>query len=102
MKALLISGSRNPEGQTAQAAEAILRGVAAAGGEVERIWLPTLNIERCRQCDARGWGLCRQEGRCVIEDDFAGLVTKMQGADAVYGEIFGEGNRTAAQDRPPR
>ena len=28
-------------------------------------------------------GLCRSDGRCVIEDDFAALVKKIGGADAV-------------------
>ena len=42
-----------------------------------------MTIERCRQCDDDGWGLCRREGRCIIEDDFAGLVDKIARADAV-------------------
>ena len=79
----MISGSRNPEGQTAQAAKAILDGVVIAGGEVASVYLPTLDIQRCRQCNANGWGQCRQEGNCVIEDDFAGLVDQMADADAL-------------------
>ncbi len=83
MKTVVISGSRNPRGQTARAAEALLAGVRQAGGEGEIVFLPQMAVERCRQCDANGWGLCRTEGRCVIEDDFAGLVAKLQAADAV-------------------
>lgn len=83
MRVLMISGSRNPKGQTARAADAMLEGVRSAGGEVERVFLPTLNVERCRQCDQDGWGACRKEGRCVIEDDLAGLVEKLREADAV-------------------
>jgi multimeric flavodoxin WrbA len=45
--------------------------------------LPEANIQRCRQCDADGWGLCRREGRCIIEDDFEALVDRMRKADAV-------------------
>ena len=45
--------------------------------QVQPVFLPTLRLERCRQCDASGWGLCRQEGRCVIDDDFAGIVEKV-------------------------
>jgi len=82
MKALIVSGSRNPEGQTGRAAEALLAGLRAAGASGEMVFLPTLKIERCRQCDAAGWGLCRQEGHCVIEDDFAGLVERLRAADA--------------------
>jgi multimeric flavodoxin WrbA len=83
MKALMLSGSRNPEGQTAQAVDAVLKGVAAAGGETERIFLPPLQIERCRQCDDNGWGPCRTAGRCVIQDDFLDLVAKIGEADVV-------------------
>jgi len=83
MKTILICGSRNPKGQTAQAADAVLRGLAKAGGSAERVFLPALEVERCRQCDDNGWGLCRKEGRCVIDDDLSGLVEKMRQADAV-------------------
>ena len=94
MHCLMILGSRNPAGQTAQAADALLRGVASAGGTEERVTLPELDIQRCRQCDERGWGICRTEGRCVIEDDLAGVVDRIRAADLVvfanpvyYGEL---------------
>ncbi len=83
MKVLIISGSRNPEGQTARAANAFLEGVREAGGECDLIFLPPMNIERCRQCDDDGWGICRTEGRCVIEDDLEPLSDEIRGADAV-------------------
>ncbi|MGE5549293.1 MAG: flavodoxin family protein [Bacteroidota bacterium] len=82
MKAVFILGSRNPQGQTARAAEAMLGGVREAGGQAEAVFLPAMTIERCRQCDDDGWGICRTEGRCVIEDDFAPLVEKIIAADA--------------------
>jgi multimeric flavodoxin WrbA len=81
MQAIMISGSRNPEGRTAQCANAIAKGLAKAGGKSELVLLPTLKLERCRQCEADGWGICRREGRCIIEDDFASLVEKLQAAD---------------------
>lgn len=83
MNVVLVCGSRNPNGQTARAAEAVLKGVAKAGASTEKLFLPVLRVERCRQCDDNGWGLCRKEGRCVIEDDLAGLVDKIRRADAV-------------------
>ena len=82
MKAFVISGSRNPQGRTARAAEALLEGLRGQGAEAEIVFLPQMDVQRCRQCDEAGWGLCRQEGRCVIEDDFAGLVKKIRAADA--------------------
>lgn len=81
MKAMIISGSRNPEGQTAQAAESLLAGLRSRGGDGEIVFLPERHLERCRQCDEAGWGLCRREGRCVIEDDFAALVDKLRAAE---------------------
>ena len=83
MNLLIISGSRNPDGQTAQAAKALLRGAVDNGGQGEIVYLPQMNIDSCRQCEDSGWGLCIKEGRCVIEDDLAGLVEKIRGANAV-------------------
>jgi multimeric flavodoxin WrbA len=80
---LMISGSRNPEGSTARMADALLRGASAEGVDAERVFLPSEAIERCRQCDSAGWGKCRSDGYCVIDDDFAGIVEKMREADAI-------------------
>ena len=83
MKTLIILGSRNPEGQTATAAKAMRAGLESVGADVSMVFLPPLEIERCRQCDNDGWGLCRQEGRCVIEDDLAEVVDQIRESDAV-------------------
>lgn len=83
MKAIVISGSRNPNGQTAQAAQAVLKGLTKAEVSVDQVFLPTLKVERCRQCDDKGWGLCRKEGSCVIDDDLSSMIDKMRQADAV-------------------
>jgi multimeric flavodoxin WrbA len=64
---------------------AVLDGVEEAGAETETVHLADLDIERCRMCDERGWGQCRREGACVIEDDFAGVVAGLEAAD---GFIF--------------
>jgi multimeric flavodoxin WrbA len=81
MKALMVLGSRNPEGRTARSATALLDGLMSEGSQGEAIFLTELAIERCRQCDADGYGLCRAEGRCVIEDDFGSLVDRIRAAD---------------------
>ncbi|MFQ6044025.1 MAG: flavodoxin family protein [Candidatus Poribacteria bacterium] len=83
MKILIVLGNRNPQGQTARAADALLQGVTSEGGQGERVFLPKMNIESCRQCEDSGWGICRTEGKCVIEDDFATIVGKIRDADAV-------------------
>ncbi|MGI6610059.1 MAG: flavodoxin family protein [Limnochordia bacterium] len=81
MHVLLISGSRSLDGQTARAAEALLRGVEHAGGTTERVALPQLRVLRCEQCQDNGWGTCRTEGRCSTSDDFRSLVDKLMEAD---------------------
>lgn len=81
MQVLTLSGSRNPRGQTARAIDAVHKGVADAGGNAECLFLTELNLERCRQCNEDGWGICRSEGRCIIEDDFASIVAKIEAAD---------------------
>jgi multimeric flavodoxin WrbA len=83
MKALVLLGSRNPNGQTAQAVSALKAGLEGKGAQVETAFLPTLRLERCRQCDENGWGACLSKGRCVIEDDFARLVGGIRSADLV-------------------
>ena len=83
MQILVLSGSRNREGQTARAIKAIQKGISDAKGKSEVLFLTELNLERCRQCDPDGWGLCRREGRCIIEDDFPSIVKKIEAADVV-------------------
>ncbi len=83
MQTILISGSRNPDGQTVRAADALFQSMSDKGCQGERFFLPKMKIRRCRQCDERGWGICRTEGRCVIEDDLAPLVNKIKNADVV-------------------
>ncbi len=83
MLILILSGSRNREGQTARAIKAIQKGIREAKGKSEAIFLPELKLERCRQCEADGWGICRKEGRCIIEDDFASVAEKVKAAGVV-------------------
>ena len=81
MHALIINGARNHKGQTAKATKAFAAGWKRGGNTVEEVFLPEMAIERCRQCNADGWGLCWDERRCAIEDDFAALVKKLRKAD---------------------
>jgi multimeric flavodoxin WrbA len=94
MRVEFLCGSRNRNGQTARATAAFALGATDAGGLVETEFLPELDIRRCRQCDADGWGLCRREGRCCIEDDFDRVAEAVRAADALvvatpvyFGEI---------------
>lgn len=82
-KILILSGSRNPGGRTARIINAIRKGASEAGADIGTIFLPELKLERCRQCEANGWGICRKEGKCIIEDDFASVVEKVRSAEVV-------------------
>jgi len=81
MKVVALHGSPNVDGLTESLAKAALAGAAAAGAETEMVRLTDHEIAHCKQCD-NGWGKCREEGRCVIEDDFEGIRAKVLEADA--------------------
>ena len=81
MKMLALSGSRNRQGRTAQAINALTEGFVKRGGTAESLFLIDFKMERCRQCELDGWGICRSTGTCIIEDDFASVVDRMKVAD---------------------
>ena len=81
MKILAIQSSPNTEGLTFKAANAILRGSHAEGAEVELIDLNQIVIRPCIACDG-GWGQCRREGTCILDDEFQMLRDKIHEADA--------------------
>jgi multimeric flavodoxin WrbA len=78
-----IESSARADGLTATLAKECLAGAREAGAETELVGLKGLRIERCRMCNEQGWGQCREAGRCIIEDDFAGLVGKLRAADGL-------------------
>jgi len=82
MKVVCIQSSPNSDGLTCQSAQAVLGGAKGEGAEAELIHLNKLRIESCRAHD-NGWGTCRKEGRCTIDDDFQDLREKIERADAL-------------------
>ena len=82
MKVISVQSSPNLNGLTSSLAQAALRGVNATGGETELIHLNNLNIEPCIACDD-GWGICRTDGACILEDDFQTLYAKIAQCDAL-------------------
>ena len=83
MKVLAILGSRDPTGQTATAAQALLKGLEEEGATAEKVFLPELSIESCRQCEEDGWGICHSEGRCIIKDDVEAVREKITDVDTL-------------------
>jgi len=85
-KIFIISGSRNPEGRTAKALEAVMEGAKAGGATSEMIFLNDFKLDHCRQCKMNGFGFCLDKGNCIIEDDFSGIVDRIREADLI---VFG-------------
>jgi multimeric flavodoxin WrbA len=82
MKVIAVQSSPNLNGLTSSLAQAALNGVNAQGGETELIHLNNLNIEPCIACE-NGWGICRTDGTCILEDDFQTLYAKIAKYDAL-------------------
>lgn len=82
MNCIAIQTSPNETGLTASLAQAVLHGVKENGGTTELIHLNRLNITSCIACD-NGWGQCRGQGTCILEDDFEVLRQKLVKADAL-------------------
>ncbi len=76
----IITASPNADGLTAACADAAKRGVEGAGGSVEVVSLNALGIRGCEAC-GNGWGTCRPEHSCVIEDEFMPLKAKLLAAE---------------------
>jgi multimeric flavodoxin WrbA len=69
MKVIVISSSPNSDGLTAKCVEQALKGAKEAGAEVDHVLLNSLDIGKCMACN-RGWGTCRDEHFCQVEDDY--------------------------------
>lgn len=82
MKVIAIQSSPNLDGLTSSLAQAVLTGVRDEGGQAELVHLNKLNLEPCIACD-KGWGKCRDEGICILEDDFQDLTDKIAKYDAL-------------------
>jgi multimeric flavodoxin WrbA len=82
MKVIAVQSSPNLDGLTSSLAQAALSGVKTMGGETELIHLNRLDIKPCIACES-GWGKCREEGVCVLEDDFQSLREKIAKSDSL-------------------
>lgn len=82
MRTILFWASPNQDGLTAAAKDRIVQGISDSGAELDVVHLNACDIQRCRTCE-NGWGICRSEGRCIIEDDFAELYERIRQADGV-------------------
>ena len=93
MNVLVISSSPNTDGLTAACAAAAVEGARQAGAQAKEIRLNDLQVGLCQACD-NGWGTCRTEHICQVQDDFQALHARVINADAIvvvtpvyYGEM---------------
>jgi multimeric flavodoxin WrbA len=80
MDVIVLSSSPNKEGLTAACASAAVEGVTLAGGHAEEVRLNDLQIGLCQACED-GWGTCRPDHECQVEDDFQALHARVRQAD---------------------
>lgn len=50
--------------------------------EVEHICVNKKNIKKCMACGDRGWGICYEKHKCVLNDDFNELYEYMEEFDS--------------------
>ena len=79
---LIFSASPNKNGLTDACCRAAITGIEKAGGQYEYIDLSAMKIRSCQICND-GWGPCRNEHYCVIDDGLSQLQQKMDQADSV-------------------
>ena len=82
MKILVINGSYREEGVTDSAIAVAIKELEVDGHTIEQIKLRDTPIEFCRNCRH-----CMQQpgdspGQCVLDDDMAGIVDRIEAADA--------------------
>ena len=77
-KVVVLSTSPRKNSNSEALAEAFARGAAEAGNDVEIIRMREKKVEFCRGCFA-----CQKTGMCLIKDDMAEIVPKMEQADVL-------------------
>ena len=75
---LVISTSPRKGGNSDMLADEFMRGALEAGNQAEKITLYDKELNFCRGCLA-----CQKIGRCVIRDDAAAIIEKMQKAEVI-------------------
>ncbi len=78
-KVLILSGSPRKGGNSDLLCDEFLKGAQEHGNQVEKIFLRNKKVAPCSACY-----FCKQSGgQCVIKDDMAELLDKLQAADVI-------------------
>jgi multimeric flavodoxin WrbA len=78
LKILTINGSRRKNGNTRHLIDSILAPANSGDVDTECVFLGDYDIGACSGCEG-----CQSSWECVIEDDFARIVTKLDEADGI-------------------
>ncbi len=92
MKVLIITSSPNTDGLTSTCGKAARQGAVDSRSKTRIINLNELQINRCAVHND-GWGTCRNEHRCQLQDDFQELqqtIDKAEGCVFITPVYFGE------------
>ena len=79
---LILTASPNSDGLTAACGKAAFEGITQAGGNAELIDISAAKLEPCRIC-GNGWGECRGNAACIIDDLLPELQAKFRQAEGV-------------------
>jgi multimeric flavodoxin WrbA len=97
MKVIAFNGSPRKTWNTAMLLEKALEGAASQGAETELIHLYDLNFTGCKSCFGCKIKGGKSYGKCVVKDDLAPILKKIEDADAIiqgspvyYGTASGE------------
>lgn len=78
MKICILSASPNEIGLTNSCVEICKDILEENNINVDWKVLNKYNIKRCEACGKRGWGICYDENRCRIDDDFNDLQSSLE------------------------
>ena len=81
MKVMIFTSRPNTDGLTAACGNSAKTGAEEAGAQVVMVNLNRQQIGSCHAC-GNGWGPCRNEHECQVQDDFQGLHAAMAEIDA--------------------
>lgn len=82
MHLIIIHCSPNDDGLTAACAAAAAAGAREAGASFEEVKLNAAGVGMCQAC-GNGWGTCRTEHACQVEDGFQDLHRRIAAADGL-------------------
>ena len=81
MKIAILSGTPKSDGLCHSIIEAVKQGILDGGAEALELKLCELKLKPCQVC-GDGWGICRSEHRCIIDDGFASAKALLEESDA--------------------